>query len=165
MPSRPHDESLPRDPEAVNPASLADNVVGTGLFAFPKLRCLTAMSSREAAIQAVGGGELEAALSAASEARRAFEATLTDAQRALYLDASDARNDAALLRSEAEGVVAQLHGIAVGAALAACPEGDTEALVRMAGQVGLGALLSEVPDAIGVARAVLSTLERAIATE
>jgi len=163
VPTPAHATDLPRDPEAVNPACLADNIVGTGLLAFPKLRYLTCSTSREAAINRAGGAELEAAESAASEARHAFEATLTDEQRALYLDASDARNDAVLLRSKATSVVAQLHGIAIGAALAACPEGDIEALVRMAGQVGLGALLlSELPaaQALGIGRAVLDVLER-----
>lgn len=168
MPTPAHATDLPRDPEAVNPAHLADNIVGTGLLAFPKLRCLTSMTSREGAVRAVGGAELEAAELTAREARHALEATFTDAQRALYLDASDARNDAALLRSEAESVVAQLHGIAVGAALAACPEGDTDALVRMAGQVGLGALLlSELPpeSAVQVGRSVLDVLGRAVTRE
>lgn len=165
MPTPAHATDLPRDPEAVNPARLADSIVGSGLFAFPKLRCLTSATSREGAVRAVGGPGLEAAESAASVARHALEATFTDEQRALYLDASDARNDAALLRSEAESVVAQLHGIAVGAALAACSEGDTDALVRMAGQVGLGALLlSELPpeSALQVGRSVLDVLSRAV---
>ena len=124
---------------------------------------MTEPASREAVVVAVGGKELEAAESAARDMRRAFEATLTDEQRALYLNASDARSDAALLRSEAEGCVYQLQGVAVGAALAACPEGDPGALVRVAGQVGLGALLlSELPaeQALGVGKAVLDVLGR-----
>ena len=164
-PSHPRDTGLTYDQAPVNPERLADSIVGSGLLAFPTLRCLTGLASREHAIRDVGGPALEAAESAASEARRALEATFTEEQRLLYLNASDARNDAALLRSEAESVVAQLHGIAVGAALAACPEGGTDALVRMAGKVGLGALLlSDLPaeSALRVGQSVLDVLSRAV---
>ena len=72
-----HATDLPCDSDPVNPESLATSASRSGLFALPRLRHITPTSSRESAVEAVGGEELQAALSAARVARVAFEATLS----------------------------------------------------------------------------------------
>lgn len=127
------------------------------------LEDITSRDAYEAILARVGGDELAARLAEQSAARRALEATLSPAQRDLFLSHSDAVSDAASLREAASARVVLCYGAGIGAALASFPEADPPALLETAtGVVGavLGSELSP-SDAHGVAAAVLSTLARA----
>lgn len=129
-PSHPHDGSLPRQDIAVNPASLATILGRSGLFGLTDVRILPHESTREE--------------ETAREARHAFEASLSPEQRTLYLDASDAGNDAASARTGAAEREALARGLIVGLALREChhPSGVS---ARFGADLAGVLLASEIP--------------------
>jgi len=127
------------------------------------LEDVTSRDAYEAILARVGGDELTSQLAAQREAGRALEATLSPAQRELYLTHSDAASDAASLREAASARVVLCFGAGIGAAFARFPDADPSALLETATSVVGAVLGSELSpaEAHDVAAAVLSTLARA----
>lgn len=123
----------------------------------------TAREPFEAMVAAVGGRALAEAQAEATEARHAFEATLTPEQRRVYGLASDAAAEAGLEREHAATAVALIHGIAIGAGLATLPEVDNDRLLELSADLA-GLFLSAGLDpsaALRANEAIVGALRRA----
>lgn len=143
-PSHPHDESLPRDPEAVKSEKLATILSRSGLFSVPGSRLLATENPRETAIR-VAGGDLQASARFSAEARTALEGTLTPEQRALYLDLDDAQRDAAGDREGIVETVARAHGLIVGLTLSGSPDYEGAQVARFGAALASALLASDLP--------------------
>ena len=122
----------------------------------------TDRATYEIMIEAVGGEPLNTQARQKTEARRAFEATLSESQRAPYMDAVDALTDAAALREEAAVRVGLAFGVGVGAAVTAYPDQPAHELTVVAADVVASVIGSPLPPPVAheVAGLVLRTLAR-----
>lgn len=114
-------------------------------------------------IGTVAGIDLTRALTSARSTREALGAALNLDQRTLYILASDAAQDAVSIRERAVEHVALVHGLAVGAALAAFPDEPHDLLVDVATRIA-GATIGAGMDTEKIQRIVarvLGAVERA----
>ncbi len=127
-----------------------------------QIETCTDRATYELLIEALGGESLDVQRDKKTEARLAFEATLSESQRAPYVEAIDALSDAATLREEAAVRVGLAFGVGVGAAVTAYPEQPSDELVAVASKVVAAVIGSPLPPPVAheVAGLVLRTLAR-----